>query len=80
MSEEQKELLELESTFEIEVGEKLYYTILDMEGGNYIAIDKKGKVYRLIHDDEFIAKQIATNSNDFLKNYKGIKSDLDIYF
>lgn len=80
LSEKQKELLELEDTFEIEVDEKLYYTIIDMEDGNYIAIDKKGKVYRLIHDDEEIAKQIAINSNELLKNYKGVKSDLDIYF
>ena len=80
LNDEQKELLELQDTFEIEIDEKLYYTILDMEDGNYIAIDKKGKVYRLIHDHEEIVKQIAINSNDFLKNYKGIKSDLDIYF
>lgn len=80
LSEEHKELLELEDTFEIEIDNKLYYTILDMEDGNYIAIDKKGKVYRLIHDHKETVKQIAINSNDFLKNYKGIKSDLEIHF
>ncbi|WP_125719931.1 hypothetical protein [Flavobacterium ustbae] len=80
LSKEQKGFLELEDTFEIEIDEKFYYTILDMEDGNYIAIDKKGKVYRLIHDHKESAKQIAVNSSEFLKNYKGIKSDLNIYF
>ncbi|APQ18758.1 hypothetical protein [Maribacter hydrothermalis] len=77
LTKEQIELLELDYTFEIEFQENLYYTILDMEDGNYIAIDKKGKVYRLNHDHERMVKLIANNPNDFFKIYKGQKSELE---
>lgn len=77
LTKEQIELLELEYTFEIEFEENLYYTILDMEDGNYIAIDKKGRVYRLNHDHERMVKLIANNPNDFFKIYTGHKSELE---
>lgn len=51
-----------------------------MEDGNYIAIDKKGKVYRLIHDHTEIVKEIFKNTNDFLEFYSGNKCNLEIYF
>ena len=76
LTKEQIELLELEYTFEIEFQENLYYTILDMEDGNYIAIDIKGKVYRLNHDHETMIKLVANNPNEFFKIYKGQKSEL----
>lgn len=76
LTKEQFELLELEDTFEIEFDEKLYYTILDMEDGNYVAIDKSGKIYRLNHDHSERIKKIANNPTDFFKIYKGQKSDL----
>lgn len=77
LTKEQIELLELDYTFEIEFQENFYYTILDMEDGNYIAIDKKGKVYRLNHDHERMVKLIANNPKDFFKIYKGQKSELE---
>lgn len=73
LNKEQIELLELEDTFEIEFEEKLFYTILDMEDGNYIAVDKKGKVYRLNHDHDERVKLIADKPTDFFKIYKGQK-------
>lgn len=42
LTKNQIELLELDFTFEIVFRDKLFYTILDMEDGNYIAVDKKG--------------------------------------
>lgn len=78
LSEEQMSLLELENTFEIELNEKLFYTILDMEDGNYIAVDKKGKIYRLNHDHEEIVKLIASKPVDFFEFYNGQKSDLEV--
>ena len=80
LNKEQLELLDLESTFEIEIDQKFYYPILDFENGNYIAVDKKGKIYRLNHDNEQDIKEIFKNVHDFLEVYKGIKSDLEIYF
>ncbi|MDN3724203.1 hypothetical protein QRD02_07395 [Aequorivita sp. SDUM287046] len=77
LSKEQMELLELEYTFEIELDEKLYYTILDMEDGNYIAVDKKGKIYRLNHDHDQSVKLIASEPIDFFNIYSGKKSDLE---
>lgn len=77
LTKEQLELLELDFSFEIEFDEELFYTILDMEDGNYIAVDKTGKIYRLNHDHEERVKLIATNPTDFFKIYSGQKSDLE---
>ena len=77
LTKEQLELLELDYTFEIELDEKLFYTILDMEDGNYIAVDKKGKIYRLNHDHEERVKLIASKPSDFFKIYSGQKSELE---
>lgn len=76
LTKEQMELLELDNTFEIEFNEKLFYTILDMEDGNYVAVDNKGKIYRLNHDHEELVKLIANNPTDFFEIYKGQKSEL----
>lgn len=80
LSQKQIELLELEYTFEIDYEGKLFYTILDLEDGNYIAVDKKGKVYRLNHDHEKMVKLIASTPIDFFKIYKGNKHKLDQLF
>lgn len=77
LSKVQLELLELEFTFEIELDEKLFYTILDMEDGNYIAVDKKGKIYRLNHDHEETVKLITNKPIDFFDIYSGKKRDLE---
>ncbi|MBC8755699.1 hypothetical protein H2O64_13570 [Kordia sp. YSTF-M3] len=77
LTQEQRNLLELEYSFEIELNDILFYTILDMEDGNYIAVDKKGNVYRLIHDHEEIVKLIARKPTDFFEMYNGQKSELD---
>ena len=77
LTREQLNLLELEYTFEIELDEKLFYTILDMEDGNYIAVDKQGKVYRLNHDHEEQIKLIANKPVDFFEIYNGEKSELE---
>ena len=75
---EVKEKFEISDAFEIELNGKRYYTILDMEDGNYIAINKKGSVFRLIHDNEEPAKEIAPSILDL--EYKGDKSELNHLF
>ncbi|MEO8238953.1 MAG: hypothetical protein ABI576_12660 [Flavobacterium sp.] len=77
IDEEKLSLLDIENTFEIEIDEKLLYTILDMEDGNYIAIDKQGKFYRLNHDNKERVKKIAGNPIEFFKIYSGQKSELE---
>ena len=77
LTKEQLKLLELDDCFEIEFDEKRYYTILDMEDGNYVAVNKKGHIYRLNHDHEQMAKLIAKKPIDFFKIYNGQKSELE---
>lgn len=77
LTKEQIDFLELDFTFEIEIKGKLFYTILDMEDGNYIAVDKKGRVFRLNHDHDERVKLIANNPSDFFNFYKGQKSELE---
>ncbi|QNF35575.1 hypothetical protein HUW51_23760 [Adhaeribacter swui] len=77
LTKEQKDLMELEDTFEIEIKGKSYYTILDMEDGNYIAVDENGRIYRLNHDHTEQIRKIADKPVDFLKLYSGQKSDLE---
>lgn len=68
--------LEIENAIEIECNKNLYYTILDMENGNYIAVDKDKKVYRLNHEHIEKVKKISNNIDDFFDLYKGNKSNL----
>ncbi len=77
LTKAQIDLLELDYTFEIEFDEKLYYTILDMEDGYYVAVDKKGYIYRLNHDHKEMVKLIADKPTDFFDIYNGQKSDLE---
>lgn len=68
--------LDIEDAIEIEFNKNLYYTILDMENGNYIAVDTSEKVYRLNHDHIEKVKKISNNIDDFFNLYKGSKSNL----
>ncbi|WP_298518863.1 hypothetical protein [uncultured Kordia sp.] len=77
LTPEQRNLLELADSFEIELDDQLFYTILDMEDGNYVAVNKKGNVFRLIHDHEEPVKLVANSPIDFFKIYDGQKSELD---
>ena len=74
LTTEQIGLLELDDAFEIEIDKKLFYTILDMDDGNYIVVDKKGKIYRLNHDHEKMLTLIADSSVQFFDIYDGEKS------
>lgn len=69
--------LEIDDTFEIELNNKKYFTIIDLEDGNYIAIDKSKKVYRLIHDHEEPVKMINKRLDDFVIEYNGNKDSLN---
>ena len=68
--------LDLEGCFEIEFEEKFYYTILDFEDGNYIAVDKKGFIYFLNHNANVRIRKINENISDFLFDYDGNKTEL----
>jgi DNA-binding PadR family transcriptional regulator len=76
VSKDQLNQLDIEDAIEIEFNGNLYYTILDMEDGNFIAVDKTEKVYRLDHDHIETVKKIANNIEDFFDLYNGSKSNL----
>lgn len=76
ISKDKLNQLEIEDAIEIEFNGNLYYTILDMENGNYIAVDKTENVYRLNHDHTEKVKKIANNIEDFFDLYNGNKSNL----
>ncbi|HEX8378591.1 MAG TPA: hypothetical protein VF602_12300 [Pedobacter sp.] len=80
LTEEQKNQLDIPNTFEIQLDGKQYYTILDMQDANYIAIDKKGIVYRLIHDHDEPVREIAATTEAFLQGFDGKIQSLQPYF
>lgn len=80
LTSKQIDLIELDDTFKIEMNNKLFYTIFDMEDGNYIAVDKSVSVFRLIHDHKFPVKKIFDNVELLLDDYDGEKYKLNKYF
>ncbi|MAW94955.1 MULTISPECIES: hypothetical protein [unclassified Leeuwenhoekiella] len=80
ITKEESNYFDFNNTIEIEIENLFLYTVIDMQDGNYIAVDKKGQVYRLIHDHEKRAKRIANDISIFLSNYSGDKKDLENYF
>jgi hypothetical protein len=56
---------EFDNGFVIELEDKSYYVIRDLEDGNYISIDKDHKVYGMFHDP-YIIEQISPNIKIFI--------------
>lgn len=72
--------LELDDTFEIELNGETYYTLIDMEDGNYIALDNNRKVFRLHHDSYEPAREIYPSIEAFLHVYNGEKESMTHLF
>jgi hypothetical protein len=77
---EQIKKLETDDTIEIELDKMILYTILDMNDGNYIAVDSKKKVYRLNHDNQNPVLLIDNSIENFSREFSGDKKDLNKYF
>ena len=77
LNKNQIKLLELDDTFEIEFDEDLFYTIIDFESGNYLAVDKKGKIYFLNHDNGQNPKLISNTPIEFFEIYNGDKKKFE---
>ena len=73
-------MIDIDNTFEVEVDDEMYYTIVDMEDGNYLAVDKSGNVFRLIHDYKQPIRKIFDDVLMLIENYKGNKIELEKYF
>lgn len=80
VSSEQIRKLEIEDTFEIELDDKKFYTILNMEDGNYIAVNTKRQVYRLNYDSNEQVRLIDKSVDNFLEEFSGDKKELEKHF
>lgn len=77
---EQIKKLEVEDTFEIELDDKKFYTIINMDDGNYIAVNSKRQVFRLNHDSNDQVRLINKSVDNFLKEFSGEKKELEKHF
>jgi hypothetical protein len=71
--------LDLDNGFEIELSGKTYYTIKDLEDGNYLAINTKGNVYGLFHDP-FIVEQISSDLATFIAQIDNGSFSIEEYY
>jgi len=55
--------------YEVELADKMYYHLFDMEDGDFIGIDKKKKVYEITHDP-YEATLVDNNLLTFLKSWE----------
>ena len=62
---------------DIQLGNRTYYTVYDMEDGNYIGIDKKQKVYSLVHDAVPMAKLLKKGLNEVLTEIESGEFDIE---
>ena len=70
--------LDLENLSEFEIDNQKYYQIKDLEDGNYIAIDRKGRVYGLLHESNNI--DLINNSvKEFVEHVNSGHFDLETY-
>jgi len=80
INDNQIKRLDLESCFEIEFFNNKYYTILDFENGNYIAVNIKGQIFYLNHDSDIKINKTFENISEFLENYNVDKIELEEIF
>jgi hypothetical protein len=71
--------LDLDNGFEIELSGKTYYTIKDLEDGNYLGIDKKGTVYGLFHNP-FIVEPINKDLATFIEQVDNGSFSIEEYY
>ncbi|MEQ9376635.1 MAG: hypothetical protein RIG68_15720 [Imperialibacter sp.] len=58
--------IDQQSFMDIQVGNRTYYTIYDLEDGNYLGIDKKQNVYSLVHDATPASKLMNCSLDEIL--------------
>jgi hypothetical protein len=60
-------MLDVNSTFKIEIPEGIFYTIKDFGDGNYLSMNEKGSVFLMIHDP-YEVKMLFENKDSFYKS------------
>ena len=77
LDEKDQERIDETGFMDIQLGNRTYYTIFDMEDGNYIGIDKKLKVYSLVHDAVPMAKLLKKSLDEILSELKNGEFNID---
>ncbi|MEM9478961.1 MAG: hypothetical protein AAGA58_04780 [Verrucomicrobiota bacterium] len=80
LNQSKREKLDLDNIFPVELSGVEYFSVFDMEDGDYIAIDKMKSVFRLKHDSDFPVKKIFQSIDDFLNRFSGDKEELERFF
>lgn len=70
LSPEELKLIDVGDINELEIGGNTYYTIRNLNDGDYIAINNIGEVFIITHSP-FEVKQLSTSIKAFLNNYRG---------
>jgi hypothetical protein len=66
LDQEIKNKLNPNDLFDIDFNNRTFYSFLDLEDGNYLAVDKNQKVYSLIHDAKPMATIMKISFSDIL--------------
>lgn len=61
-----REKLNPDDLFDIDFNNRTFFAFYDMEDGNYLAVDKKGKVYSLVHDARPMATAMKISFKEIL--------------
>jgi|SRR5690606_3708199 len=72
-------MLDIDSTFKIEIPEGNFYVIKDLGDGNYLSVDDDGAVYSMIHDPYEIDK-LFDNVESFFEVLKFDKFFISKYY
>ena len=75
-----KQMLNIDNLSEIDFNNRIYYSFYDLEDGNYLAVDKKLKVYSLIHDAKPMATSMKITFNEILRDIAENKFDKETHF
>ena len=63
--------LDISSLSEIDFNDRIYFSFYDLDDGNYLAIDKKLKVFSLVHDGKPVVKALKISFSEILDQIKG---------
>jgi hypothetical protein len=68
LDQEIKNKLNPEDLFDIDFNNRTFYSFLDLDDGNYLAVDKTLKVYSLVHDAKPMAAGMKTSFSEILSD------------
>ena len=73
-------LIDLADLEEIEYNNRTYYAFFDLENGNWLAFDKKGSVYSIVHDAKLAVTKMKVSLPEILAQIAEQRFDVDAHF